>query len=217
MIKVKLDLKSLTDTEITDLLRLVVTKMTANADFPTPEPALSALTGDANSIDALIAQRDALLQAAQEKTLLIRSARDAAETDLSQQADYVQRRVAVLSGPIDPAWRKARIVGAGMEPADDPTPVGPMPKIAGLVATQGDSDGEIDLHWNPVKRGLKSYIVERTSDTAGQTGWGNADVVTKSSAVISGLVSGTRYWFRARAVGSAGPGPWSDAATKVAP
>ena len=139
------------------------------------------------------------------------------EFDLDPVRDLLPRAIEVGRVCIDPAWRKARIVGAGMEPADEPTPVGPMPKIAGLVATQGDGDGMIDLHWNPVKRGLKSYIVERTSDPAGQTGWGNADVVTKSSAVISGLVSGTRYWFRARAIGSAGPGPWSDAATKVAP
>ena len=87
------------------------------------------------------------------------------------------------------------------------------------VATQGagDGDGMIDLHWNAVKRGFNSYVVERTTDPAGQTGWGNAEVVTKSSLTLSGLVSGTRYWFRARAIGTAGPGPWSDPATKVAP
>ena len=31
-----------------------------------------------------------------------------------------------------------------------------------------------------------------------------------------GLISGTQYWFRVRAVGAAGPGPWSDPATKRA-
>ena len=217
MIKVKLELNTLTDDELINALRLVVTKMTGNGDFPTPEPALIAMTGQANAIEDLIGERDALLQAAQEKTLLIRSARDAAEVSFNSQGDYVQRRVAVLSGPLDPDWRKSRIVGAGMQPEDDRAPVGPMPKITGFVATQGDSDGDIDMHWNAIKRGLKSYGIERTTDPAGQTGWGNMTVATKSSATLIGLVSGTRYWFRVCAIGSAGPGPWSDAATKVAP
>ena len=217
MIKVKLDLKSLTDSELVDAMRLVVTKMTGNGDFPGPTPPLATLSAEATAMETLIAQRDAILMAAQEKTLLIRSARDSAEVSMTAEGGYVERQVAILSGPIDPAWRKARIVGAGMEPADDPSPVGPMPKVTGLVATTGDSDGEIDVHFNPVKRGLKSYILERTSDPAGGTGWGNPAVITKSSAFVSGLTSGTRYWFRVRAVGTAGPGPWSDPATKVAP
>ena len=42
-------------------------------------------------------------------------------------------------------------------------------------------------------------------------------MVTKSKATVSGLATGTKYWFRVRAIGAAGPGPWSDPATKVAP
>ena len=217
MIKVKLELDKLTDDELIALAGLIKTKMTGNGDFPTPDPALATIAAQAAAASTYIAERDALLSAAQEKTLLIRSSRDTLEVSLTAEGAYVQARVAALSGPIDPAWRKARIVAAGMQPADDPVPVGPMPKITGLVATQGDGDGMIDLHWNPVKRGLNSYVVERTTDPAGQTGWGNAEVVTKSSLTLSGLVSGTRYWFRVRAIGTAGPGPWSDAATKVAP
>ena len=217
MIKVKLDLRSLNDDEIIALADLIKTRMTGNADFPTPDPALATLTAQAAAMAALIGERDALAAATQAKTLLVRSARDTLEASLTTEGGYVQARVQALSGPLDPDWRKARIVGAGMQPADDPAPVGPMPKIGGLTATQGDGDGMLDLHWNPVKRGLNSYVVERTTDPAGQTGWGSADTVTKSSFKLSGLVSGTRYWFRVRAIGSAGPGPWSDPATKVAP
>ena len=202
MIKVKLDLRARSDDEIIALSGLIVTSMTGNGDFSTPDPALATLTANAAAMSTLIAQRDALLAEAQEQTLLIRSARDTLEGNLTTEGAYVQARVAALSGPLDPAWRKARIVGAGMQPADDPAPVGPMPKITGLVATQGDGDGMIDLHWNPVKRGLNSYVIERTTDPAGQTGWANAEVVTKSSLTLSGLVSGTRYWFRARAIGA---------------
>jgi hypothetical protein len=33
----------------------------------------------------------------------------------------------------------------------------------------------------------------------------------------SGLASGQRVWVRVRAIGAAGPGPWSDPATKIVP
>ncbi|MEA3189072.1 MAG: hypothetical protein QOD99_2902 [Chthoniobacter sp.] len=68
-----------------------------------------------------------------------------------------------------------------------------------------------------MRRGAKSYVVERTADAAGQTGWGNTQIATKSRAEVNGLQSGSRHWFRVAAIGSAGQGPWSDPATKVAP
>ena len=48
-----------------------------------------------------------------------------------------------------------------------PRPVGVLPKIDGLTATQGDSAGEIELSWNPIKRGLQNYLIELTDDAAG--------------------------------------------------
>ena len=34
--------------------------------------------------------------------------------------------------------------------------------------------------------------------------------------MATGLVRGTQYWFRVRAIGAAGPSAWSDPATKRA-
>jgi hypothetical protein len=34
---------------------------------------------------------------------------------------------------------------------------------------------------------------------------------------VSNLTSGTKYWFKVAGLGSAGQGPWSDPATKIAP
>ena len=97
------------------------------------------------------------------------------------------------------------------------TPVGPMPKVEGLTATQGDTPGEIDAHWNPVRRGLGSYTVQITTDPAGLTGWTVYGPASKNKSAITGLVSGTRYWIRVCANGAAGPGHWSDPTTKTAP
>ena len=41
--------------------------------------------------------------------------------------------------------------------------------------------------------------------------------VTKSKAVATGLSTGTRIWARVRALNAAGPGAWSDIATKIVP
>ena len=56
-----------------------------------------------------------------------------------------------------------------------------------------------------------------TDDPAGLTGWQHIGTPTKSSMTATGLTSGKRYWFRVSANGTAGPGPASEVATKVAP
>jgi len=86
----------------------------------------------------------------------------------------------------------------------------------GLSATEGDHDGEIDLHWNSVKR-ARSYIVERSSDPPTDTSWTQVQVVTSSSATISNLTRGAKHWFRVAAVGSTGQSGWSDPSTRIAP
>ena len=155
-----------------------------------------------------LAARAKLLSDAQTLTIQIRDARDALETLLTEEAGYVD---GIAKGDA------AIIKSAGMDVSSSSGPVGAMPKVEGLTATQGDSAGEIDLAWNPVKRGLKSYTIEVSEDPAGQTGWSIAKVETRSKTIVPGLISGKRYWFRVSAVGAAGPGPASDAIRKVAP
>ena len=215
MAKVKLDLQALTDEEFAELLELVVTRMTGNAAFPTPNPALTVLTANVDDLRTLIGQRKSLLAQAQQKTIAIRAKRDVGSTTITNEANYVEGIANASTDPANPP--DAIIASAGMEVAGTASPVGPMPQITALAATQSDSDGEVDLHWNPIKRGLNSYLIEKTTDPAGQTGWSYAATATKSSAAVTGLTSGTRYWFRVAGVGAAGQGPWSDPATKVAP
>ena len=216
MIKAKLDLKNLTDDEVIADSELIVTRMTSNAaTFATPNPPLAGITSAVYDMRTLIAQRNALLAQAQQVTIALRAKRDILELIVSNEASYVEQIANNSTNPANPP--ASIILLAGMHVADAPTPVGQMPQIAGLFATQGDGNGEVDLHWNPIKRGLNSYLIEKTTDPAGQTGWAYATTVTKSSAAVTGLTSGTRYWFRVAAIGSAGQGPWSDPATKVAP
>jgi len=216
MTKVKLDLKSFGDQELRAESDKITGRVLNNvATFATPDPSLASINTPVYDMGQLIGQRDAKLADAKALTLLIRGKRDVIELGLTNLAGYVEQ---IANNSTNPANPPAAIIAlAGMTAADGPTPVGPMPQIEGLAATQGDSNGEVDLHWNPIKRGLKTYLIEKTSDPAGLTGWTYAATATKSSAAVPGLTSGTRYWFRVAGVGTAGQGAWSDPATKVAP
>ena len=213
----KLELDTLADAQVPPLATLIVTSMSTApglTTFPAPSPALTVLTAQAKTMTDDLAARDALLQQAQTLTLKIRADRDALSASLGSESTYVDGVVAKL--PAD--QQAAAITSAGIQVAGDSgTPVGPMPPVVGLTATSGDADGEIDLAWNAIRRGLQNYFIEITDDPAGQTGWHFAANSRKSSAQITGLTSGKRYWFRVTAEGAAGPGPASNAATKVAP
>jgi hypothetical protein len=124
-----------------------------------------------------------------------------------------------LAGHVDSVAKgdETIILSAGMTTKAPAAPVGPLPAPGDVAAAGGDMEGEIDLNWQPV-RGAASYsIVKSTTGNVGNAGdWSPAATGTKSKATVSGLTSGTRYWFRVAAIGSAGQGPWSDPATAIA-
>jgi hypothetical protein len=213
-LKVKLELKTLIDTEVLDLARLVTDSMDGNATYPAPNPPLTNIAAQREDMSTLMGQRADLFQQAQTLTIQIRDARGTLEGLLNSEAGYVEGVVKNMTD--DQA--AAAITSAGMEVAGTAgAPVGPMPKVEGITATQGDADGEIDLAWNRIPRGLQNYIIELTEDPTGLAGWKFAQNSRKSSATVKNLTSGKRYWFRVIAEGAQGPGPASDPATKVAP
>ncbi|MFT5471462.1 MAG: hypothetical protein ACI8UO_006596, partial [Verrucomicrobiales bacterium] len=110
---------------------------------------------------------------------------------------------------------EAKILSAGMDVRDTGGPV-QMTQVTGLDAGFGDDAGEVDLNWDPI-RGSKSYEVQRSPDLVTAESWTHGAVSTKSKATLNGLPTGTRCWFRVRAVGANGNGAWSDPATKIVP
>jgi len=102
-----------------------------------------------------------------------------------------------------------KIQSAGFSVKSTAAPVGELPAPQNLSATGGDLEGECDLHWNPVN-GRTNYVGEHRTTPSGP--WIQFYAGKKSSATATGLVAGTQYDFRVRAVGAAGPGAWSDIA-----
>ncbi|RPI16143.1 MAG: fibronectin type III domain-containing protein [Ignavibacteriae bacterium] len=85
-----------------------------------------------------------------------------------------------------------------------------------LTATSGDTEGEIDLTWEPVA-GAHTYLIQKSIDKIEPLKWIHEDIITKSSYTITKLKSSRKYWFRIAAIGSMGQGPWSEPVLKKAP
>jgi len=193
----------LRDKSLDDKLTLnstVVESMTGNANFATPNPPLVDLTGAA---DDIVAKRAEVAAAETELATRMSELETLVEKLvqlLTQEASYVQN---ITLGD------EAKILSAGMPVKGQSAPVGPLPAPGNLRITGGDLDGTIDCMWNPVS-GRDTYIAEHATAVGGP--WTQFYVSKKSSATASGLVSGQAYYVRVRAVGAAGPGPWSDIA-----
>ncbi len=110
-----------------------------------------------------------------------------------------------------PAAPEAR---SGWELQAARAPVGQLPQPANLVATGGDLEGTVDLSWDALRRGVQTYIAQQATSPGGP--WTQCYVGKASSCTVTGLTSGTQYWFQVSPVGAAGPSAWSDPATKRA-
>ena len=97
-----------------------------------------------------------------------------------------------------------------------PTPVGIPSAPLGVLAFAGEFPGQLLVRWDPVD-GSVIYEIQTTNDPMTESSWVSQGNSTKTSASLMGLSSGSHCWARVRAIGSAGPGPFSDAAAKTVP
>jgi hypothetical protein len=206
MPKVKLNIRGLSIPERIARARQIVDAMTGNPAFPTPQPPLNVVITAIDSAETAYADAQAAKQAAITSTTVSHDSDAAMEIELRKLGAYVES-VASDEQTIQSAAMGVAGSGGPLLQATNPT---------GLTASEGDHDATLDLHYDRVK-GAKSYVIEQSLDPPTATSWAHAAVSSKSSVTISGLVSGTRYWFRVAAVTSSGQSGWSDPATKIAP
>ena len=207
MAKVKLGLKGLSTSAKITLAGTIVTSMTGNPNFTTPVPALADITAKTTEMET--AYNDARIQRQEAKTATEVSA------DLEKELDRILTQAALYVENVS-AGDEAKILSAGMSVKDAGAPVGQLPPPLALSCMAGNKDGEIDLNWEPV-RGARSYVIQMTTDPNVPDSWAPKANATESYAVILGLTSGGKYWFRVAGVGAAGQGAFSDPAAKYAP
>ena len=91
----------------------------------------------------------------------------------------------------------------------------PPGQVLNLSVTAGDADGSVDVQFDPQDN--VTYEVQTTTGDPITGPYTTRAQPTASQVNIAGLGSGTRVWVRVRAIGSKGPGPWSDPASKIVP
>lgn len=207
MSKIKLELNRKSISEKTDLAKKIVTKMTANTSFITPNPALTAVTLAVNSLTTAYADMEAVQKTLQNKNSILGQAETTLDGLLTQLGAYVEN---VSNGD------EAKILSAGMDVKKDRTSNGVPDKVSSVDATFGEDSGEIDLSWDRVQ-GAKSYILETGLNNNGSTEWKHSGVSVRSKKVVNSLQTGSSYQIRIAAINAAGQGPWSDPVVKVAP
>jgi hypothetical protein len=207
MSRIRLNLRNLSVTEKIAKGRHIVSAMTNNTRFPSPNPPLTEVT---TALDEL-SQAYALVQSARSEVATRVTTQDNAETKLDQALTQLAGYVESVAGRDD-----TLITSAGMETkASRSVPTVPAAPQA-LSATAGEHEGVVDLFWKPVTN-ARSYTIEATLDPATPNSWTHAGIATSGSKSIANLTSGKRYWFRVAAISAGGQSGWSEHATKVVP
>jgi hypothetical protein len=208
MATVKLNLARMSILDKVALARTVIDKMTDNPDFPTPDPTLIKLGADADTAEEAATAAAVARSASQQATSELYAAEAVLDQTITGTGAYVQKASAGVP---------AKILGSGLKVRNERTSITSMPAVENLSVTGGDHDGEIDGQFDPVK-GARSYEIQSCNDPMTSAGWLLRTAETQSKFTIGGLTSGTRVWFRVRALGPRKiKGPWSDPAVKMVP
>ena len=198
--------------------RNVVTSMTGNSNFTTPNPALASITTAVNNVEtANIAAADG----GKSKHSFLEQQETVLDNLLSQLGNYVEATANAAAAAGGDA--QAVILSAGMDFKRAKNKA-PLPLAPGGLTGTSLLEGDVDLKWKSVKY-ARAYVIEISDDVTAITGggtispttgsvsssrvfitWAIADIATKCKITISGLNSGTKYAFSVYAIGTAGKG-----------
>jgi hypothetical protein len=199
MAKIKLDHVDLGIAEFIVRMNEIKTAMTTNPVFA----ALAAKVTAFGTVIATLETKNGAYNTASQTCTTALTERDNARLDCEAVC------AALANSSQGETADAAELLSGGWHLRSDGSPVGAMPMPENLSATGGDQEGEVDLHWQPV-RGRDSYIGEYSTSATGP--WTEFYVGKKSRATATGLTPGVMYYFRLRAVNTEGRGPWSDIA-----
>ena len=187
-------------------VRRLAAAITGNPNFTTPTPTVAALTAGGDSLETLFNEAKAARLASKSKTGLLDDQSAAVDLLVNQLASYVDT---ISNGDA------AIIESAGFAIRATPAPIGQLPAPVDLRVTAGEHPGSADLRWEFVD-GSRAYLVERATDAPILT-WEIIASSTKAEGSYNSMVSGTKYWHRVAAIGTAGQSPWSDPVALIAP
>lgn len=202
----KLGLDGLTVPAKIQYTRRFAEALTGNPNFPNPIPAIAVLTAQADSLEIAYNEAQAARLISKSKTTLQDEQNAATDLLVAQLASYVDS----ASG-----GDATKIESAGFEVRATPTPIGALPAPTDVQVLPSEHAGTAELKWKSVY-GAKAYAIERAPD-GDNLAWNIIGTATKKQASLNSMVSGTKYWFRISAIGSAGQSAWSDPVPLFAP
>ena len=186
--------------------RRVVTFMTGNPNFITPNPALAAITTSSDGVETTYNAAQAARQTAKLQTSLQDASVAEWDALITQIASYVQN---ISAGD------KAIIESAGFPVRNTPAPVGLPPAPTDVQVVPSQSAGSADVSWNS-ERGYYSFTIERAEDAPVPV-YQVIGNTTRKEASLNSMVSGKKYLFRVASVGPAGQSAWSEPVPLFAP
>ena len=175
--------------------RTVITKMTKNPNFPTPDVSLDALI---ELTDLLEIHYVAAQNGGKAETTQMHQTEAQWDDAMRKMARYVER-IADNDGAV--------ILGAGFNISKQPIP-SPRPE---LIVESGEKSGTVIVRRSAVQ-GAKSYLWQynMTSLPDKDSGWTFAKATSKASVEIDDLVPINKYWFRVAAVTAKGTSAYND-------
>lgn len=197
--KIKLGLSGLNAAKLIEKAGTIVTKMTDNANFPTPTPSLADLT---TAYEALAAAT-VVASGGDREAILVRKSHELVVANMLRTvAAYV-----VMAADGDGAI----ISSSGFALQNLPEPQPALSRPVDFKTERGAHEGEVELSWRSL-RGAMSYIIEMTTgdpkDQASE--WTTVAVTTKVKAKFENMGIGKFYYYRVKAVGRHNESPWSD-------
>jgi len=185
-----------------------ITKQQATpSPIPTPYANLAGL----DTLTAAAEETDAQITALEDQLKTLRSLR---VTEVDAMIEEYENDVRHIES--DSKGQASMIIACGLQVAGIPATIGPMGQPLNFSVTASDNDGAIDWQCDPVA-GFRTMEVQSTTTPDNEASWVLHEPVTTSSGKITGLASGVRRYFRVRARGPLGAGPWSDIAWRMVP
>lgn len=208
MATIKLDLDAKDDATLGEDTRAIIEATDTKPKYAAVQSLITALKTASGQYDDALTDQQTKDAAAKAATQTKNDKREAVEGAVAALANGLMSAT--------PAFSDADVLEAKFVLRAASAPVGEMPAVIDFLATMGDAPGENDLTWSAVK-GRRYYDVEYRLNVDGAAWIRQDPSPTKSKTTVDGLQSGQEYVFRVRAVGTAGPGPWSDVSIKRAP
>jgi hypothetical protein len=184
---------------LVDKAQTNVSKLTGNAAFATPMPALAVITAAADRLD------NAVQAYAFSRSRLDKQERDIAFAELKGLRQDLGGYVQTVSNG-DPEL----ITSAGFEMVASSKPKGILSAPKDVVALARPYPGSLELRFRGVRgrTAYQVYICE--GDPLDQKNWSLHTVTGKNRLLFDGLESGKVYFFRVETLGAAGVSAVSD-------